>query len=50
LASGALTTANQSLIVSALSTIATAKEAGMLNRIYAAILLVMSSTDYLIQR
>ncbi len=50
LASGALTTANQGLIVSALSTIATATDAGLLNRIYAAILLVMSSTDYLIQR
>jgi uncharacterized protein (DUF1800 family) len=49
-ASGALTSANQGLIVSALSTISTATEAGLLNRIYAAILLVMSSTDYLIQR
>ncbi len=50
LASGALSTANQGLIVSALNTIATTTDAGLLNRIYAAILLVMSSTDYLIQR
>jgi hypothetical protein len=45
-----LSTANQGLIVSALNTIATTTDAGLLNRIYAAILLVMSSTDYLIQR
>jgi uncharacterized protein (DUF1800 family) len=50
LASGALTTANQGLIVSALNTISTTTDAGLLNRIYAAILLVMSSTNYLIQR
>jgi hypothetical protein len=50
LASGALTVANQSTIVTALNTISITTETGLLNRIYAAILLVMSSTDYLIQR
>jgi len=50
LASGAMSTANQGLVISALNTISTSTEAGTLNRIYAAITLVMSSTDYLIQR
>ncbi len=50
LASGALTTANQALIVSAINTIAATTDTGILNRIYAGILLVMSSTDYLVQR
>jgi uncharacterized protein (DUF1800 family) len=50
LASGALTTANQALIVSAINSIAATTETGILNRIYAGILLVMSSTDYLVQR
>jgi len=50
LSSGALTTANQSLIVNAISSIAATTEAGLLNRIYAAVFMVMSSTDYLIQR
>jgi len=50
LASGALTTANQTLIVNAITSISAATEAGLLNRIYAAVLMVMSSTDYLIQR
>ena len=50
LASGALTTANQALIVSAINTIAATTDTGILNRIYAGILLVMRSTDYLVQR
>lgn len=50
LASGAITSANQALMVSAIGSIAATTDAGLLNRIYAAILLVMSSTDYLIQR
>jgi uncharacterized protein (DUF1800 family) len=50
LASGALTTANQALIVSAINSIAATTETGILNRIYAGVLLVMSSTDYLVQR
>jgi uncharacterized protein (DUF1800 family) len=50
LASGALTTNTQSLIVNAITSISAATETGLLNRIYAAVLMVMSSTDYLIQR
>ena len=50
LAAGALTIANQNTIVTAISTIYVTTETGHLNRIYAAVLLVMSSTDYLIQR
>jgi hypothetical protein len=50
LAAGALTTANQNTIVTAINTISVTTETGLLNRIYAAVLLVMSSTDYLIQR
>ena len=50
LASGAMTVANQSTIITALNTILVTTETGLSNRIYAAILLVMSSTDYLIQR
>ena len=50
LASGALTPASQSLIVNAITSISAATETGLLNRIYAAVLMVMSSTDYLIQR
>jgi hypothetical protein len=50
LASGALTTNSQSLIVNAITSISAATETGLLNRIYAAVLMVMSSTDYLIQR
>jgi len=50
LASGALTPANQSLIVNAITSISATTETGLLNRIYAAVLMVMSSTDYLIQR
>jgi hypothetical protein len=50
LASGALTQSNQALIVTAINSIVATTDAGILNRIYAAILLVMSSTDYLVQR
>ena len=50
LASGALTSTSQSLIVNAITSISAATETGLLNRIYAAVLMVMSSTDYLIQR
>jgi uncharacterized protein (DUF1800 family) len=50
LASGALTTNSQSLMVNAITSISAATETGLLNRIYAAVLMVMSSTDYLIQR
>ena len=50
LASGALTPASQSLIINAITSISAATETGLLNRIYAAVLMVMSSTDYLIQR
>jgi uncharacterized protein (DUF1800 family) len=49
LASGALTSTSQSLIVNAITSISAATETGLLNRIYAAVLMVMSSTDYLIQ-
>jgi hypothetical protein len=45
-----LTTNSQSLIVNAITSISAATETGLLNRIYAAVLMVMSSTDYLIQR
>ena len=50
LASSALTSTSQSLIVNAITSISAATETGLLNRIYAAVLMVMSSTDYLIQR
>ena len=50
LASGALTSTSQSLIVNAITSISAATETGLLNRIYAAVLMVISSTDYLIQR
>ena len=50
LASGALTSTSQSLIVNAITSISAATETGLLNRIYAAVLMVVSSTDYLIQR
>jgi uncharacterized protein (DUF1800 family) len=50
LASGALTPSNQVLIVTAIQSIAATTDAGILNRVYAAILLVMSSTDFLVQR
>lgn len=50
LAAGNLSDANQTLIATALASISATTEAGVLNRIYAAILLVMSSPEYLIQR
>jgi len=42
--------ANLSLISGAVSSISATTDAGVLNRIYAAILMIMSSPDYLIQR
>ena len=50
LAAGNVSVANQSLISSAITSIAATTDAGVLNRIYAAILMVMSSPDYLVQR
>jgi hypothetical protein len=50
LCGGALTGENRTTILTAISSIATTTEAGKLNRIYAAVLLVMVATDYLIQR
>jgi hypothetical protein len=50
LTSGALTSENQGLIVNAISSISATTETSLLNRVYASILMVMSSTDYLIQR
>ena len=50
LAAGNVSDANLSLISGAVGGISAATDAGVLNRIYAAILLIMSSPDYLIQR
>ena len=50
LAAGNVSEANLSLISSAVGSISAATDAGVLNRIYAAILMLMSSPDYLIQR
>jgi uncharacterized protein (DUF1800 family) len=50
LAGGAISVDNQALMVQALSSMPASTDANKLNRIYAAILLVMASTDYLIQR
>ena len=50
LAAGNVSDANLSLISSAVGSISAATDAGVLNRIYAAILMLMSSPDYLIQR
>jgi hypothetical protein len=50
LAAGNVSVANQNLISSAITSIAATTDAGVLNRIYAAILMVMSSPDYLVQR
>jgi hypothetical protein len=50
LAAGNVSVANQSLISSAITSIAATTDAGVLNRIYAAILMVMSTPDYLVQR
>ena len=50
LAAGNVSDANLSLIASSLGSISATTDAGVLNRIYAAILMIMSSPDYLIQR
>ena len=50
LAAGAVSAANRTLMTQAVTTIAATTDAGLLNRVYAAIVLVMSSNDYLIQQ
>ncbi len=50
LAAGAISAANLTLMTQAVSTIAAATDAGLLNRVYAAIVLVISANDYLIQQ
>jgi hypothetical protein len=50
LAAGAISAANRTLMTQAVTTIAATTDAGLLNRVYAAIVLVMSSNDYLIQQ
>jgi hypothetical protein len=50
LAAGAISPANRTLMVQAITTIAATNDAGLLNRVYAAIVLVMSSNDYLVQK
>jgi hypothetical protein len=50
LAAGAISAANCTLMSQAVTTIAATTDAGLLNRVYAAIVLVMSSNDYLIQQ
>jgi hypothetical protein len=50
LAGGALEAANLTLITQAVTSIAATTDAGKLNRVYAALTLVMASTDYLVQK
>jgi hypothetical protein len=50
LAAGAISAANRTLMAQAITTIAATTDAGLLNRVYAAIVLVMSSSDYLVQQ
>lgn len=50
LAAGAISAANRSLMTQAITTIAATTDAGLLNRVYAAIVLVMGSNDYLVQQ
>jgi uncharacterized protein (DUF1800 family) len=49
-AAGAISTTNRTLMTQAITTIAATTDAGLLNRVYAAIVLVMSSSDYLVQQ
>jgi len=49
LAAGAISVANRALITQAVTSITATTDAGLLNRVYAAIVLVMSSTEYLVQ-
>ena len=50
LAAGAVSDANQALIVQAIASMPDGTDAARSNRVYAAVLLVMASADYLIQR
>jgi hypothetical protein len=50
LCGGQLTAASQTLILAALNTMLASTDAQKLNRVYAAVLLVMASTDYLVQK
>jgi uncharacterized protein (DUF1800 family) len=50
LCAGQLTAASQNLILAALNAMVTTTDAQKLNRVYAAVLLVMASTDYLVQK
>ena len=50
LAAGAISASNRALMAQAVTTIAATTDAGLLNRVYAAIVLVMSCNDYLIQQ
>ena len=50
LAAGAISASNRTLMTQAVTTIAATTDAGLLNRVYAAIVLVMSSNDYLLQQ
>lgn len=49
LAPGSLSTATQSLITQAVGTMPSATEANRLNRVYAAVLLVLAAPEYLVQ-
>ena len=50
LCGGQLTAASQALILAALNAMLASTDAQKLNRVYAAVLLVMASTDYLVQK
>ena len=50
LAAGAISTTNRTLMTQAITSIAATTDTGLLNRVYAAIVLVMSSSDYLVQQ
>lgn len=50
LAAGAISTNNRTLMTQAITTIAATTDTGLLNRVYAAIVLVMSCNDYLVQQ
>ncbi len=50
LAAGVLSGPNRSLMTQAISSINATTDAGLLNRVYAAIVMVMSANDYLVQQ
>jgi hypothetical protein len=50
MAAGAISTTNRTLMTQAITSIAATTDTGLLNRVYAAIVLVMSSNDYLVQQ